>query len=189
MVVSSARVLRHHDRSFQMTGLCSLNARWSRAQCRSVELPLESGFKRLCCLAAVDRAVAEAPAVGTRTLHTGSKSALNLRPKFLCSFFGFCRLFNDFFDFFFEDLLIRTHSLVVLVKCCDVGRMAAAPEITMSLLMEQLGQTEKEADKVMKAADKGKGKKLVAVLQSLLVSAWRFSLSLLAEVVVCVWLV
>jgi hypothetical protein len=50
--------------------------------------------------------------------------------------------------------------------------MAAAPEITMSLLMEQLGQTEKEADKVMKAADKGKGKKLVAVLQSLLVSAW-----------------
>jgi hypothetical protein len=67
--------------------------------------------------------------------------------------------------------------------------MAAAPEITMSLLMEQLGQTEKEADKVMKAADKGKGKKLVAVLQSLLVSAWRFSLSLLAEVVVCVWLV
>ena len=61
---------------------------------------------------------------------------------------------------------------MVLVKCCDVGRMAAAPEITMSLLMEQLGQTEKEADKVMKAADKGKGKKLVAVLQSLLVSAW-----------------
>lgn len=47
---------------------------------------------------------------------------------------------------------------------------AAAPEITMALLMEQLGQTEKEADKLIKSADKGKGKKLVSVLQSLLVS-------------------
>jgi hypothetical protein len=42
--------------------------------------------------------------------------------------------------------------------------------ITVQFLVDQLGQSQKEADKVVKSADKGKGKKLVAVLQSLLVS-------------------
>lgn len=43
--------------------------------------------------------------------------------------------------------------------------------ITKELLMTSLGQSEKEADKVVKAADKGKGKKLVTVLSSLITEA------------------
>eukprot|EP00038_Savillea_parva_P029931 m.74336 g.74336 ORF g.74336 m.74336 type:complete len:656 (-) comp8908_c0_seq1:240-2207(-) len=53
--------------------------------------------------------------------------------------------------------------------------MAAAapnsPDISVDVLITQLGQTPKEAEKVVASADKGKGKKLVAVLQSLMVEA------------------
>mmetsp|Transcript_20905 Transcript_20905/g.54332 ORF Transcript_20905/g.54332 Transcript_20905/m.54332 type:complete len:649 (+) Transcript_20905:266-2212(+) len=49
--------------------------------------------------------------------------------------------------------------------------MAAVPPITDELLMGQLGLSKEEAAKVVKSAEKSKGKKLVAMLQSLLVEA------------------